>query len=710
MKNTFQIIEINFGTPEFDQEYSFEIDQFKFNCQRISTLGSVSYTKKLIDQYSSEVDSIALTSLPYATKIRQKNYTHRNYLEIMNHPSPISLNDGREIKSLLNFESIHELTRHKIITSDQTILFPFSMSDMELTDFIKSKFKMGILIGDLLESFSLPFFWKVKEDHFAFQKTALFLSNVFQLKDKIDHIDLVKKLHKLNLNNYLNDYEVVFGDLDQLINLCRKNNLVKDKIILSSNQNEILEKEILALGAQSIHHLIPQRFRFSKNMNYPVLEAALRLIHEKDHRLTFTDWENILSTPSQLKHTFREFSIAQSDSLQKKTTFQVKKIYKKISSKKKYDFAFIIHALSHKDFEKVPGLGSIVRKIPKSFNHKFDQLIGKAPGISFGEITHIRSEYDNREVNGVLYALLTTPKVLKESNPEDIYKKIESICFQASDQGAKIIGLGAYTKVIGDSGLTISRNSPIPVTTGNSLSAAATLWALREVIDKMKLVLFDPTTQKYRATGMVIGATGAIGKTSAKLMALKCAKLILVAPNIQKLQQVKTEILELTKDCEIIISTNANFHAHEVDALVTATSAVDSTIVDIMKLKSGCVVCDCSRPLDFSAEQAQKRPDVLIIESGEVDLPGPINMNCDIGLPHNSVYACLAETALLALEEKYESFTLGREIPIEKVIEIYRLAQKHGLKLSKIQSHFGAITDKEIQIVRELALKNQLKT
>src|SRR5689334_23929507 len=33
---------------------------------------------------------------------------------------------------------------------------------------------------------------------------------------------------------------------------------------------------------------------------------------------------------------------------------------------------------------------------------------------------------------------------------------------------------------VGDAGVTIAQRSPIPVTTGNSLSAAATLWAARD--------------------------------------------------------------------------------------------------------------------------------------------------------------------------------------------------------------------------------------
>ena len=97
------------------------------------------------------------------------------------------------------------------------------------------------------------------------------------------------------------------------------------------------------------------------------------------------------------------------------------------------------------------------------------------------------------------------------------------------------------------------------------------------------------------------------------------------------------------------------------------------------------------------------RPDVLVIASGEVTLPGKIDMSIDLGLEGNIVYACLAETALLAMEGKFESFTLSRNINYEKVIEIDRLAHEHGVRLSQIMGHSGFITDAEFDLCREHA-------
>ena len=94
---------------------------------------------------------------------------------------------------------------------------------------------------------------------------------------------------------------------------------------------------------------------------------------------------------------------------------------------------------------------------------------------------------------------------------------------------------------------------------------------------------------------------------------------------------------------------------------------------------------------------------MLVIESGEIQLPGDVSMK-NIGLPKGVAYACLAETIVLALEGRFENFTVGRAIEWEKVREIYRLGLKHGMKLAAISGVHGVLTDDDIARVRKLAL------
>jgi hypothetical protein len=95
--------------------------------------------------------------------------------------------------------------------------------------------------------------------------------------------------------------------------------------------------------------------------------------------------------------------------------------------------------------------------------------------------------------------------------------------------------------------------------------------------------------------------------------------------------------------------------------------------------------------------------DVLVIESGEILLPGANVEMKDIGLPPKVAYACLAETIVLALEGRYEVFTIGREIEWQKVKEIYKLGLKHGMRLAAISGVNGVFSDADITEVARLA-------
>ncbi len=59
--------------------------------------------------------------------------------------------------------------------------------------------------------------------------------------------------------------------------------------------------------------------------------------------------------------------------------------------------------------------------------------------------------------------------------------------------------------------------------------------------------------------------------------------------------------------------------------------------------------------------------------------------------------------ALLAMEGKFEDYTLGRNIEIERVKEVYRLWKKHGLELARLRSFGVYVTDEMIAEKRRLA-------
>jgi len=182
----------------------------------------------------------------------------------------------------------------------------------------------------------------------------------------------------------------------------------------------------------------------------------------------------------------------------------------------------------------------------------------------------------------------------------------------------------------------------------------------------------------------------------------------LVSPESAKLLALKHEIEQEHPRALVHVSATPGHHLGEMDLIVTATSGAGKRVLDISEVKPGCVITDVARPLDLSPEDVARRPDVLVIESGEIELPGDVRMK-NIGLPHGVAYACMAETVVLALEGRYETYTVGRNIEWEKVKEIYRLGLKHGMRLAAMSGVNGVFTPEDLARVRELALERRVR-
>jgi len=365
-------------------------------------------------------------------------------------------------------------------------------------------------------------------------------------------------------------------------------------------------------------------------------------------------------------------------------------------------FAFVIHPLSQEYFKKVRPIELLSHVSPPVFMDTLEKAMAYMPPFVYSKVTGIRSP-TGVEAEGWLISVGGTPREIMSHDPEFTYRRLLDAAKIAKQLGAQIMGLGAFTKVVGDAGATVARRAPLPITTGNSYSASGALWAARDALLRLRLVPPPKPGGKMAMKAMVVGATGAIGSVCTRLLAMAAEEVYMVSPETAKLLSLKESILQETPDARLFLSSRADKDIADMDMVVTATSGAGKKVLDIMKVKPGCVITDVARPLDLPPSDVARRPDVLVIESGEIQLPGDVKMK-NIGLPENVAYACLAETIVLALEGKFESFTVGRDIEWEKVREIYRLGLKHGMKLAAISGVNGPYSDADIERVRELAL------
>ncbi len=346
-------------------------------------------------------------------------------------------------------------------------------------------------------------------------------------------------------------------------------------------------------------------------------------------------------------------------------------------------FAFVLHPLTIDYLANHPRY-RWTRHLPRSF---VETTAAYMPAQHVGRVTGGRSPVTGQAIEGLIYALGTTPRQMLTRPPEFTYARIDGALRDAARRGAKIAGLGAFTKVVGDAGITIARRSPIPVTTGNSLTIAATLETAKLTAQRLGW------PDLARGKAMIVGATGAIGSVCSRLLAAAVNDVVLVSIEPERLLALKHRILGETPGARVEIDTTTQGRVGDCDVIVTATSAFGLRVLDVSQCKPGAVILDVALPPDISAEEAAVRPDVLIVESGEVMIPGPVRFSFDIGLPPGVAYACLAEAALLAMDNRFECFTLGRDVHPDKVKEIYRLFRRHHFQIAPLRTFGQPLTD-----------------
>ncbi len=350
-------------------------------------------------------------------------------------------------------------------------------------------------------------------------------------------------------------------------------------------------------------------------------------------------------------------------------------------------FAFIIHPLDVRD---------IARKYPFT-RYLPERLVEwgvrfKKPAL-ISHITGVRGT-DGSQAEGWFIGCALTPRLLLTLPQEEVWSQLVQAAHIAEEHGAGIMGLGAFTSVVGDGGRTLSERVNIAITTGNSYTVATAVQGAMRAAELMEI-------RAREARVAVVGATGSIGRTCAILLARHYPDVVLVGRDRKRLEAVASEIGNGSSS-NIHISTSVADVLPEADIVVTVSSAVDAIILP-EHLKPGSVVCDVARPRDVSVRAAKERDDVLVIEGGVVAVPGDVDFGFNFGFPPKTAYACMSETMALALAGRYEPFTLGKEVSVAQVDEITSLAEGLGFSLAGFRSFERAVEPSDIERIVENA-------
>jgi acetylornithine/succinyldiaminopimelate/putrescine aminotransferase/predicted amino acid dehydrogenase len=279
--------------------------------------------------------------------------------------------------------------------------------------------------------------------------------------------------------------------------------------------------------------------------------------------------------------------------------------------------------------------------------------------------------------HGRLYEIPMGAMAILE-DPDRALGYIQQAVQQAVEWGAKIVGLGSMTGIVGSRGTIVAEQSPIAVTTGNSLTAYTALQNVFETATELNIDL-------ARETVAVVGIPGSIASVAATLIAPHCGRLILVGRRASGPAQ------------RLASQLSADFVTDVPEALSQATIVVSATssgsCIEQAWLKPGTLVVDVGVPTDVRGAAAE-RDDVLILTGGLIHVPQAMAQASPmLWFQHGMIPSCLSETMLLALEEREECFSLGRELSPESVQEIGSIARRHGFDFSQLYSFGNPLGD-----------------
>jgi fatty aldehyde-generating acyl-ACP reductase len=323
-----------------------------------------------------------------------------------------------------------------------------------------------------------------------------------------------------------------------------------------------------------------------------------------------------------------------------------------------------------------------------------------APPFNCSEITGIRS-LTGREISGHFIFSMLVPEQYLCMRDEVVVQHLVKAGKMAKSMGAKILGLGAYSALVGRRGLELPERIDLPVTTGSTYTVVSIIDAIYLAAEKIRL-------DTERSSLVIVGATGKIGSVCARIFAMsgQFEKIYLVARNETRLNNLLEEVEACSKGGEIIVTTDLKAALREGNVVLFTTNYPE-TIADAQDFCPGSIICDVSVPKNVPETAFKQREDIILIEGGIIRPPGKVDFNFHFGPEQGLTYACIAETMILTLEKRFENYSLGNDIDIKKVIEIRELAQKHGFTVEALKTHYGDISDTRLAKVRNVVSKRK---
>jgi acetylornithine/succinyldiaminopimelate/putrescine aminotransferase/predicted amino acid dehydrogenase len=398
-------------------------------------------------------------------------------------------------------------------------------------------------------------------------------------------------------------------------------------------------------------------------------------------------------------------------------------------------FAFLIHYTEEEDiFRSDPSLRSLT---PPELSGWQEWVKRLGPGHA-RRIDGVRSPHAAAE--GWLMSVPMLPQDMRGKGRLAATTMIRGAVDMAVADGATRVGLGAFTSIVTRGGEMVTGRGAA-ITSGNTLTTVAAVQSLEAMARRVGLVLEDSHV-------VVIGASGAIGRLAALMLARRAGRLTLVgnagnpyapsllarvaddvqasltgtgaqlpagAGGLRHQMQDAVRILGphelraspglsgyianafLRRDERPPLSWTTDRAAALADAdIVLVATSSETTLIDPCELRPGTLVCDVARPPNVSHADLGTSG-VLVFDGGLVKPPVAIDLGPFQTLPADLCWGCLGETMLLTLARQDRDFSIGSKLPLADADLVATLADRHGFRPAPPKWYGKAIEKAQIE-------------
>ncbi len=297
----------------------------------------------------------------------------------------------------------------------------------------------------------------------------------------------------------------------------------------------------------------------------------------------------------------------------------------------------------------------------------------------------VKSTFNGMEVKGAYIESFIAPDQLLITNFKKLIQKVQQAGACAIREKAKIVTLGGFTSIILEGNIDLLPvNQGTKFTTGNTMTAALVV----KGVEKASEIHNIPISE---ARLLVLGSTGDIGSGCVNYFAGKVKQLLLCARRLSLLEVQAEKIREKTPSVKF--STEAGDLLPLADIVISVASTSEPEF-SISQCQPHTLVCDAGYPKNILVDHSGHRNRHW--HGGLGQILGGYYFNPDYTqsfytFPYRNIgHGCLLEPVLLAMEERYESFSAGRgNITVEKIEEIWEMSKKHGVELAPFFNQEG---------------------